>query len=70
MDTFIISIVISSMTRKTIRDNFSKKENCLESLTSVIGRAGFGWSGDNCLLVGDTGAAETPVLKPSKIIFC
>lgn len=36
-----------------------------KSLTSVIGSAGFGWSGDSCFFVGDTGIfCVTGVAKP------
>jgi len=36
-----------------------------KSLTSVIGSAGFGWSGDSCFFVGDVGIfCVTGVAKP------
>lgn len=39
-----------------------------KSLTSVIGSAGFGWSGDSCFFVGDTGIfCVTGVAKPVQI---
>ena len=39
-------------------------------ITSVIGSAGLGWSGESCFLVGETGAADTPVPKPKENDKC